>query len=51
MVPLGSSSFRDMFSELSLCASTQPGISTMGVPITSVAGGYIGTARGGSFNH
>ena len=48
MVPLSSASLRFTFSLLSLCASTHPGILTMGVPTSMVIGGETGSAIGGS---
>ena len=48
IVPLSSSFFKFVFLSLSLCASTHPGILTIGVPICDVTGGKIGTAIGGS---
>ena len=51
-MPLSSLSLRFTFSLLSLCASTQPGILTIGVPTCEVTGGYTGNASGGSdVNH
>jgi len=48
IVPLSSSSFKFTFSRLSLCASTHPGILTIGVPNSIVTGGIAGSATGGS---
>jgi len=48
MTPSGSSSFSPTFLSFSLCASTHPGMFTIGVPISDVTGGYIGSACGGS---
>ena len=48
IVPLSSSFFKFVFSLLSLCASTHPGILTIGVPNSIVTGGYTGSATGGS---
>ena len=52
IVPLSSSFFKFVFLSLSLCAFTQPGILTIGVPTCEVTGGYMGNASGGSVvNH
>lgn len=48
IVPLSSSFLKFVFSLLSLCAVTQPGILTIGVPICVVTGGTVGSAIGGS---
>ena len=39
MTPSGSSSFSPMFLSFSLCASTHPGMFTIGVPTSDVTGG------------